>query len=199
MPPRVAVFSPGSVAEQDARLDVGDHVVHVVAEDLVHLRRAQDNSAVYGYCTADKAGACAAGRYGYVVLIADAHDLRDLLGTDGLAHALWHKLPVDRHLIVHEFGLNPLAVHKAALAHDGPEPLGHGLLNFCKVQTVHLTLLYCYRHPVRDDCYSFTAGTPGELQSLTNVLRVQHLHIAHHLTQLRTRNHYDPVLHEDPR
>ena len=88
------------VAQQHARLYAHAQVFHVVFEDVVHLLRAYDHTAVNRYTAADKAGACAADRDGYLVLIAQLHDSGHLFGALHAADRVGRGLAIDGHFIV---------------------------------------------------------------------------------------------------
>ena len=88
------------VAESYADLSMDAEVLHIVAEDLVHARRADNDAAVQCDRAADKTGARAARGNGDEVLIAELHDRRDLFGALHLAYRFGEALAVDGHFIV---------------------------------------------------------------------------------------------------
>ena len=88
------------IAEPYADLSMNAEVLHIVAEDLVHARRADNYAAVQCDRAADKAGARAARGNGDEVLIAELHDRRDLFGALHLAYRFGEALAVDGHFIV---------------------------------------------------------------------------------------------------
>ena len=88
------------IAEPYADLSMNAEVLHIVAEDLVHARRADNYAAVQCDRSADKAGARAARGNGDEVLIAELHDRRDLFGALHLAYRFGEALAVDGHFIV---------------------------------------------------------------------------------------------------
>ena len=90
----------GEVAEPYADLSMHAEVLHIVAEDLVHARRADNDAAIECDRAADKAGARAARGDWDEVLIAELHDGRDLFGALHLAHRFGEALAVDGHFIV---------------------------------------------------------------------------------------------------
>ena len=88
------------IAEPYADLSMNAEVLHIVAEELVHARRADNYAAVQCDRAADKAGARAARGNGDEVLIAVLHDRRDLFGALHLAYRFGEALAVDGHFIV---------------------------------------------------------------------------------------------------
>ena len=88
------------IAEPYADLSMDAEVLHIVAEDLVHARRADNDAAAERNRAADKAGARAARGDGDEVLVAELHNGRDLFSALHLAYRFGEALAVDGHFVV---------------------------------------------------------------------------------------------------
>ena len=118
------------IAQQNARLNMHDEVIHVVGKNFVHASCAKHNSAAQRHAAADKSRTCAARSYGDVVFIAKAHYLRDFLGALDLADDLRIVFAVNRHFVVAEIVLHRILGEKAFRADDGLKFLSNLRRNF---------------------------------------------------------------------
>ena len=129
------------VAQAHARLHADGEVVLVVFQDLVHAHRAQHHAAVKRHAAAHQPGARAAHGHGDVVLAAQRHDRRHLLGGGGQAHRRGGVRAVDGHLVMGVILADGVAGEAVVGADDLLEPTdqvrvqfavrGHGDLLGC--------------------------------------------------------------------
>ncbi len=118
------------ILEQHARLGMHDQVFHIVGEDFVHARGAENKAAANRHGASGQACAGAAGRHGDFVSSAYFHDRGDFLSALRLANGLGGKLAIDRHLVVSVVGGNAIPHKEAFFAHNGFQLSGNLGCNF---------------------------------------------------------------------